>query len=162
MLGVLSNSDGRAESVTAAVNIFRSSGATFIVHCGDVGGRPILDQLAGHSAAFVWGNTDWDRAGLQEYATDLGLTCLGHGGAIELAGQSLYVTHGDDGGQIRRVLSEQQHDYLLLGHTHSPLDSRDGRVHVINPGALHRAATKTVALLDLDRDVVQFLTVPGV
>ncbi|CAN5403452.1 hypothetical protein BH10PLA1_BH10PLA1_17370 [soil metagenome] len=143
----------------AGMKTLAANGAKYFIHCGDVGGQPIIDCLAGHEASFVWGNNDWDRAGLEEYATGLGINCLGYGGAIELDGKSIYVTHGDDVQQIKRVLEGQTHDYLLMGHTHTRLDAREGRVHIINPGALHRAMPKTVALLNLERDTVQFLEV---
>ena len=34
-----------------------------------------------------------------------------------------------------------------------------GRIHVVNPGALHRASVKTVALVDTATDVVEFLEI---
>jgi predicted phosphodiesterase len=46
----------------------------------------------------------------------------------------------------------------MVGHSHVPSEQRSGRVRIINPGALYRAATKTVALLDLARDRLEFLT----
>ena len=36
---------------------------------------------------------------------------------------------------------------------------RQGRVRLINPGALYRAATKTVAVLNTQTDELRFLTV---
>ena len=59
----------------------------------------------------------------------------------------------------RRLLSEQRHDYLLQGHTHVKQDIRVGRMRIINPGALHRANPKTVALLDTAADAVEFLEI---
>ena len=38
-------------------------------------------------------------------------------------------------------------------------DERLGRLRIVNPGALHRAAQKTVALVDLNTDTVRHLTV---
>ncbi len=58
-----------------------------------------------------------------------------------------------------RLLSEQKHDYLLQGHTHVRHDERIGKTRVINPGALHRAREKTVALLDTATDRLVFLPV---
>jgi predicted phosphodiesterase len=46
----------------------------------------------------------------------------------------------------------QEHDYLLQGHTHVRLDECVGRTRIINPGALHRAAVKTVVTLDTRAD----------
>jgi predicted phosphodiesterase len=60
---------------------------------------------------------------------------------------------------MRRALESQSFDYLLHGHTHVKRDERVGRTRVINPGALHRAREKTVAVLDTATDMLTFLTV---
>jgi predicted phosphodiesterase len=60
---------------------------------------------------------------------------------------------------IRRLLAAQP-DYLLSGHSHIASDARTGPTRRINPGALHRAAEFTVALLDLEEDILRFLAVP--
>ena len=46
MLGVLSNSGGRADTVSAAVAVFRTGGAENILHLGDIGGRHVLEALS--------------------------------------------------------------------------------------------------------------------
>src|SRR5213075_1680398 len=46
MLGVISNSHGRADAVATAVDLFSASGVQSIIHCGDVGGRHVLDVIA--------------------------------------------------------------------------------------------------------------------
>ena len=148
MLGVLSNSDGRAESVSAAVNIFKSSGATFIVHCGDVGGRHVLDALGAYASAFVWGDRDKDRMGLMRYGHSVGVECLGIMGDFDFAGKQIVVVHGDDRKLMRRLLDEQQHDYLLCGHELSLEDYTVGRTRVLNPGPLYGAAGASVLLFD--------------
>jgi predicted phosphodiesterase len=61
-------------------------------------------------------------------------------------------------GEFRRI-AEQRPDYLLFGHSHRTTDQRVGPTRMINPGALHRARTWTVALLDLESDVVKFLQI---
>jgi len=160
LLGILSDSHGKVDATRAAVDLLRNRGAEYLIHCGDVGGEPILDLLAGDAppAAFVWGNNDYDRQNLARYAKSIGVTCLDVLGSLELDGKKIAVTHGDHGGLVRRVLDAQDHDYLLVGHSHVPADQRVGRVRVINPGALYRAAAKTVALLDLAGDTLELLT----
>jgi predicted phosphodiesterase len=78
---------------------------------------------------------------------------------VVLAGKSIAIAHGDDARLLKRLLDEQKYDYLLLGHTHVPLDRHYGSMRVINPGALHRATKKTCALLDTETDIVSFLTI---
>ena len=159
IVGILSDTHDRVDAMAAGMALLRNRGAEFFIHCGDVGSERVLDHLAGVPAAFVFGNTDWDRAALQRYAQSIGVACHPSLAELELGGRKLAVTHGDDFKLKQRILAEQRHDYLLQGHTHVPADQRVGRVRVINPGALHRAKEKTVALLDTATDDLKFLQV---
>ena len=159
LIGILSDTHGRAETMAAAVAALRGCGAAFFIHCGDVGSEDVLDHLAGLPSAFIFGNTDFDRMSLTQYAQDRGITCYGNTGDLEIDGKRFALLHGDDERLKRRILDAQQHDYLLQGHTHVPHDDRVGRTRVINPGALHRAKVKTVALLDTASDSVSFITI---
>lgn len=159
LVGILGDTHDRVEATALAVKHLRTLGAEFLIHCGDVGSERVLDQLAGTPSAFVWGNNDWDRRSLDRYAEKLHIKSLGAAGALELGGKNFAVLHGDDLPAMRRLLAEQRHDYLLHGHTHVRHDERIGRVRVINPGALHRAKEKTVALLDTDSDLLRFLPI---
>jgi uncharacterized protein len=157
LVGILSDTHDRLETTIAGLEALRAAGASFYIHCGDVGSQMILDQLAGLKVALVWGNNDWDRRGLTRYAEQLGIQVLPNLGELELEGKRFAVTHGDDARLVRKVLDEQQHDYLLVGHSHVAADKRMGRVRVINPGALHRAASKSVALLDPSSDSLRHI-----
>lgn len=145
--------------MAAAVALLREQGAEFFIHCGDVGGQPVLDHLAGLPAAFIWGNNDWDRPPLERYAKSLGIGCHASQADLRLDGKRFAVIHGDDLRLKQGLLDSQEYDYLLQGHTHVKFLGRVGKTLVINPGALHRAREKTVALLDTHTDEVQFLTV---
>ena len=160
LLGILSDTHGRADAMGEGMRLLRAAGAAYFVHCGDVGSEAVLDHLAGEPAAFVFGNNDWDRAGLRRYAEALGVRCLGAHDTLDLAGKRVAVTHGDDGALVSRILSADRPDYLLVGHSHVPGEQRVGNTRVINPGALYRAKVKTVALLDLSSDELRWIEVP--
>src|SRR5262245_5967812 len=147
MLGVLANSDGRAEKVQAAVNIFLAEGAAFAIHCGDIGGRHVLDALSPIGGAFVWGDRDHDRTGLLRSATSIGLTCWGMLGELEHGEKKLCIIHGDNKPVLRRLIDEQQYDYILCGHEMTPSDQNTGRTRILNPGPLH-GQTSSAMLLD--------------
>jgi len=158
IIGILSDTHDRVDAAAAAVELLRKNGASYLIHCGDVGSERVLDHLVGPiPAAFVWGNTDWDRMSLQRYAESVGIQCFGSFGELSLDGKLIALLHGDDIKLKHRILKEARHDYLLQGHTHIRLDERVGRVRVINPGALHRVAVKSVALLDTSTDHVTFV-----
>jgi hypothetical protein len=158
-VGLLSDTHDRLEAAAAAMKVLRDAQAEALLHAGDVGSEQIIDLLAGENAAFVWGNNDWDREQLSRVATQIGVKCLDVFGEISLGGKLFALTHGDDQSLVDRVLKEQRHDYLITGHTHVKHDQRIGRVRWINPGALHRAREKTVAILDTEKDELRFLPV---
>lgn len=158
-LGILSDSHDRQEMMIRAVALLKESGAAYFVHCGDVCEASMLDALAGLPAGFVWGNCDFDRAGLRRTAEEIGVQCFGPYGVLEFDGKKIGVLHGDDFQRKRAVLEAQELDYLLQGHTHVRTDERIGRTRLINPGALHRAAVKTVAILEVAADELRYITV---
>jgi putative phosphoesterase len=159
LIGVLSDTHDRVEAMAAAIELLRQREAEFFIHCGDVGSTRVLDYLAGLPSAFVWGNCDYDRLGLARYAEKLGIQCFGAYGELELGGKLMGVLHGDDPKAKEQMLSGGRFDYIVQGHTHQREDRRIGRTRLINPGALHRANPKTVALLETAADTVEFLVV---
>ena len=154
-IGILSDTHDRLDAMIAGMKVLKHAGAEMFIHCGDVGGEKILDCLAGENVIVVWGNCDFDRAGMARYGADVGINCQGEFAELEIAGKRIVVTHGDDGKLMRRLLAGNQHDYLLHGHTHMASDDRLGRLRIINPGALYRASVKSVAILDPVEDVLQ-------
>ncbi|HMB94771.1 MAG TPA: YfcE family phosphodiesterase [Tepidisphaeraceae bacterium] len=159
IIGILGDTHDRVENMIAGMKMLRDGGAEFYMHCGDVGGEKVIDQLAGLPAAIVWGNNDWDRGALTQYAEKLAIAVFQTVGDIELDGKRFALTHGDDYHAVKKIFDEQQYDYLLMGHSHARLDKRMGRMRVINPGALYRTSQKSVALLDTSTDVLKFLNV---
>ena len=157
LVGILSDTHDRVDAARAAVRILRHRGAEYFIHCGDVGGEQVLDELAGLQCAFVWGNNDWDRTSLERYAAEIGLQCCGVFADLEIGGKRFAVIHGDDMALKKKLIDEQQHDYLLQGHTHVMQERKVGSMRLINPGALYRAHPKSVALLETTTDVLEFV-----
>jgi putative phosphoesterase len=167
ILGILSDTHGQAQRTASAVRLLHRLGAEALIHCGDVGGEDVLEQLAGQRAWIVCGNTDCPDEALVHYAESLGLVVT-HAGPLrlELDGRALAVFHGHEARFVRlvnRVLDTGaipadfgRCDYVLHGHTHVARDERLGPLRVINPGALQRAPVHTVATLDLRADRVEF------
>lgn len=155
-LGILSDSHGRVALVRRALLTLEGAGAEAFVHCGDVGGLDALDELAGRRCWFVWGNTDDPRPSWRAHVEALGLTWPEEPVEITIHHKRIGVYHGHERG-FHEALRDCRYDYLLHGHTHQYDDYREGRMRVINPGALHRASVRTVALLDVAADDLRFL-----
>ena len=58
-----------------------------------------------------------------------------------------------------RPLLDAKPDYLFSGHSHIADESYHGVTRRINPGALAEADEYSVAVLDLETDVVQFIPI---
>jgi putative phosphoesterase len=159
-LGILSDTHDKVERTRVAVSVLVASGAEALIHCGDITIPEVVYQLAALPSYVVFGNCDFDLDALREAIATIGGTCLGHGGIIELADHRLAVTHGDSDREITRLAAERP-EYFFSGHTHQALDVRRGPTRFINPGALHRASTWTVALLDCSSDQLRMLTING-
>lgn len=157
-LGVMSDSHGRVHRVQEAIRILEAAGAEAFVHCGDVGGPEVLEEFVGRRCWFVWGNTDFPDATWRPLVDALGLPWPNGRAEFQIAGRRIAVFHGHERG-FQEAAGSGDYDYVLYGHTHCRDDIRLGRTRLVNPGALHRTRTPTVALIDLARDEVRFLPV---
>jgi putative phosphoesterase len=147
-LGILGDTHDTVERTRAAVGLLIGSGAELLIHCGDITIPEVVYELARLPSYFVFGNCDFELDDLRRAIATIGGTCLERGGLIDLPGHRLAVTHGDSTRELQRLEAEGP-EYLFSGHTHKALDVRRGPTRFINPGALYRAPTWTVALLDL-------------
>jgi uncharacterized protein len=158
ILGILSDTHGRSAIAAEAIKVLQARGASYFIHCGDVGDG-VLELLPREASAFVFGNNDFDRHGMIDLARDRQIVCLRDGGTVKVFEKTIAVTHGDDARALQTWTTSGLNDYVFSGHTHVPHDRRLGRTRHINPGALYRAARKTVATLDLAGDLLTFHTI---
>jgi uncharacterized protein len=161
IVGILSDTHGREAATTRALETLRQAGTEYFIHCGDVGGEPILDLMAGLPLAFVWGNTDFDREDLTKYAERLGIACHGDLADLELDGRRIAVTHGDQAAILRQIVTARRHEFLLHGHTHVARDQTINGLRYVNPGAVHRSPRPSVATLDTQTQTVRFIPLYG-
>jgi putative phosphoesterase len=157
-IGILSDTHDQVARTGRAVAMLQAEGAAALIHCGDLTGPDVVYECCVLPCYYVFGNNDFDEDALRAAMNATGGVCLETGGLIELAGRRIAVAHGDLPREVRRLESTAP-DYLLFGHSHHPTDQREASIRWINPGALHRASTWTVALLDLAKDELEFLAV---
>lgn len=146
------------------MNVLLQQGAERLIHLGDIGTVEVIDALCvnlpGTSdqipAHLVFGNTDWDLDALEEYAEDLDVQIDHPLGRLKLEdGTELAFCHGHEEKPMQEALATGVR-YLCHGHTHRRADERSGPTRIINPGALFRAQTYSVALLDTQADQIDF------
>lgn len=162
-VGILSDTHGDVARTQAAIGLLLQQQVGAVCHCGDVGSEQVLEALAtacaphGIPVYAVLGNVDHYEPGVVGYRAGGGVTLCGRRAALEVGGRKIAVVHGDDPRLLFEVVRSQLHDYCLTGHTHLADDFQEGRTRVINPGAVYRATTPSVAVLDLERDQLQVL-----
>jgi len=166
VIGLLSDSHGDAVMTREAARMLLERGAETLLHLGDVCGDRVLDELAGLRAPggapiecrVVFGNMDHDERSMSQYAQTLGVRIDHPVGRYTIAGRTAAAHHGHDPTQELKAIRAGL-DYFFHGHTHRKRDEQVGRTRLINPGALHRASTYSVALLDCASDELTFLEV---
>ncbi len=164
-IGILSDSHGRGPITHLAAKMLVERGAQLLVHLGDICSTAVMDALIqGYDGQnnpwppirIVFGNCDEPCDSLARYAREMKLQVDHPMGVFEIAGRKIAITHGHRGDLMKQAMVTMRVDYLLHGHTHLRRDERVGHTRIINPGALHRATSYTVAMLDAAGDHLDF------
>ena len=161
IIGILSDSHGDCERTLRAAQELCRKGAKALIHCGDIGSEGVLQELAGIDIPVhaVLGNVDLYDPFLKSFPTDIGIQIHGRFADLHLGQKRIAVMHGDDEKKLFETIKSDAYDYVFRGHTHIRSDEHIGKTRVINPGALYRTHTHSVALLDVIKDDLEFILV---
>jgi putative phosphoesterase len=102
-------------------------GVELILHAGDVGGSPILDELCSIAPIrAVFGNTD-----------PPGDPSLAERIDLDVGGVRIHVSHGHEVGSPTppKLAERYDADVVVYGHTHKQLMTTMGQQLFVNPGA---------------------------
>ena len=162
-LGLISDTHGNVARTRNACNILATQQIAAVLHCGDLGSDGVLIEMA---AAFdpedvpvyaVLGNVDHYNSDVTDFCADVKVSILGAFGRLKLGGKTIALVHGDDGRRRDYAATCGEFDYVFTGHTHVAADERIGNTRIINPGAVYRSAEPSVAVLDLETDMLTYL-----
>ena len=166
-VGVISDTHDNVPAVETAMDRFQAAGVDAIVHCGDFVAPPVIPSfdLEGVPVHAVRGNNDGEREGLVSAFESLdGGTLHGRFAELEFDGVDMAVLHGDRRPVIEALATSGEYEYVLHGHWHVREQRSVGETTVLNPGAQFPTVDedhRTVAVVDTDRDAVEFLDVGG-
>jgi putative phosphoesterase len=153
LLALLSDSHDNESTTRAALALLAPHKPDAYLHAGDLVSPHMLDLFTGLPFHFVFGNNEFDHASLRSRARALNLHCHDFFADLTLAGKRIALLHGHDGKLMHSLLRSATYDFLIHGHTHvhrhEKVQSNGRTIHIINPGALHRAKPKSVCLLNL-------------
>lgn len=156
LIGVVSDSHDNLPLCERVAAFFRERRVELVVHLGDVTQPGALRPFGGLPGVVLRGNNDVGRA-LDEQAREMEWQGPHEEWTATLAGIRVGATHGHMRGALARLVKTA--DVVLHGHTHRRRADREGHCLVVNPGALHRTATRTCALLELPARTVVFYAV---
>ncbi|MEM9352990.1 MAG: YfcE family phosphodiesterase [Planctomycetota bacterium] len=149
-IGVVSDTHGHLELTSPAVTMLKALEVERVLHCGDIGTAEVVEQFAPWPTDFVFGNCDYDHAGLRASIEAAGQTCHGEFGGLEIAGRRVALLHSHDAARFRETISSGAWDLVCYGHTHEALIEHAGETVVLNPGAVYRANPHSIAVVDLE------------
>ena len=158
-IAILSDTHSRYPTVAKALQMLQARRINFVLHCGDIDDAETVWLFQGFTAHFVFGNCDVEHARLRQAIHGIGATLHEGWGNLELEGVKMAFLHGDDRRLMQDVENSGVFDFLFYGHTHQAEEHRTGPTRVLNPGALHRARVKTMAVLDLATGTVDSVVV---
>jgi len=147
-IGVMSDTHGHRAKTEHVVDVFRRRQIDLVIHCGDIGSAEIVELLAPWPAHFVFGNVD-NASEIRPTIVRLGKVCHERFGAIELEGLHIAFLHGDDGDVFRQAARSGQWNLVCFGHSHVAEISQRGPTKLVNPGAVYRAASPSVAIIEI-------------
>jgi len=153
-IGVISDSHDEVCIAQRAVHVLESLRVRFAIHCGDVGLEvvPLLKNMRTH---FVRGNMD-DHNQLRNALTSPEHTYHDQLGTMELDGHRVAFLHGHDIKLLHHTIHSGDWDLVCHGHTHVFSSGHEGRTLVLNPGALSRTTSPSLATVELPSlDVAQ-------
>lgn len=158
-VGVVSDTHGDMGSTESAVELLARQNVEVVLHCGDIGSTSIIPLFDRWPTHFVFGNVDGNESALRQAIAVSGQHCHERFGELELDGVRVAILHSDDDFKFRSTIGSGEFDLVCYGHTHVAKHERRGTTEVLNPGALHRAEPRTIAIVELPEMSVEHLTV---
>ncbi len=149
-IGVISDTHGDVKMTSAAIDAFQKQEVSRILHCGDIGTPEIVRLFAGIPTDFVFGNCDPRTETLRKTILSAKQTCFDWFGELELEGRRVFFLHGHQWDRFENEIHGDRWDLICYGHTHKAELRMIGRTLILNPGAIHRTPTPSVAVVELE------------
>lgn len=157
MIGIIADTHDNVLNILKAVEVFKAKKVDFVIHCGDLIAPATLKFFAGLKMKLIFGNCDGDRSTIKKMAADLGWDHYGDLLETTYNNKRICAVHGKDQIGLDRLIYSKEYDFVFHGHTHKKRNEKILGVHVINPGAHYYGCENTIAIVDLEKDKVEFV-----
>jgi putative phosphoesterase len=159
LLAIISDTHSRHATVAKVRTLLEEREIKTVIHCGDIEDAQTVRILDGLQVHYVLGNCDQDTPESRQAITAAGGQLHDGFGTLGLDGRKIAWTHGHMHSIFKDLTGSEDYDFLFYGHSHQAEQHRAGRTLIVNPGALHRARTKSFALLDTVSGKLETITV---
>jgi len=156
LIGIMSDTHNDVDATVTAISIFRERGIKTIIHAGDITSPRMLEYLKDFECYIVLGNGDIiDSDDINAKASSLGIGHVGEKVEFECCGKSFIVFHGHDVPMYRQAVSSGKYNFIIKGHTHHFENYISNECRIINPGAVYGHDESSIAILDVEADRVE-------
>jgi len=174
LIGIISDTHDHLAGLQKAINIFKEKKVEMIVHCGDwvspftheffdyemgdfkVPVKSVVGNNPGDIKRTMMSNSKMNNP--IEWASKVTLE-------FEVDGKKAVIYHGDDKVLLNSLITTQQYDLVLTGHTHQSRNEVIGKTLVVNPGSTAYASEgkmidhATVAIYDSSKHQVEIVDI---
>lgn len=156
LLGIMADTHNDVEATGKVISMFRERGISVIAHAGDITSPRMLEFLRGFTCYIVLGNGDLiDADDIKAKAASLGFNPVDNMIEFTLDGKNFVMFHGNDVPMYRKALASGKYNYIIKGHTHFFENYVSNECRIINPGAVYGHDESSIAILDIETDRVE-------
>ncbi len=150
-LAVISDTHGHILNTKRAVGVIESFNPVAILHCGDIGSTEIPGLFSKWPTHYVIGNVDSNTIELETAIKKAGGIYHQNFGDITIHDKRIALLHSHLSNVLESTIESELFDIVCYGHTHQAEFHIAQQTLVVNPGALFRAKTHTIAILDIQQ-----------
>ncbi len=160
MIGLISDTHDNVFAIKNAVELFKKKKVDFVIHLGDIIALITVLQFKGLRMKFISGNCDGDIQMIKKKISEIDGDFLGEFFILKANDKKIAMLHGHNQKKLNELITSKKHDYIIHGHTHLKRNDKLENTRIINPGAFYPTVEeKTVAILDIDNDKVEFFQI---
>ncbi len=163
IIGVISDTHDKLETIERALKYFNDRTVEYIVHCGDWKNISTMMYFAELAAQLslpvraVLGNRDEDVSAFTSYAVGTPGDFILIEDIISLDEGKVIAVHGHHLPTLKKVMKDESVRIVLRGHSHKPLIEKQDDKLIVNPGSTAFSIPRSkqwrpsVAIVDTDK-----------
>lgn len=159
LIGIISDTHDNVEAIEEAVKIFKQKKVDLVLHLGDIVAPLTIRYFEGLNIKFIRGNCDGDILNIKKRIEEIKGEYLSNISQLEIEGKTFALYHGTHPQILFALIHSKKYDYILRGHTHKKQDETVKKTRIINPGSLYGNEEKSIAILDVKKDELEFINI---